>query len=216
MTPHLGDRVSELLLGQVSDDERAAMEAHVADCERCARELSQAADAFATLALALPAEAPPPSLRSRLLDAATPPRLAHMVERVAGLFDVTRQRARALLDTIDDPSVWLPGPVDASWILPVERCGPKTEGAFCGFVKMGASVRWPPHRHLGREFMMVLEGGFRQHDGVEVHAGDVHVMEEGSVHDFTIFGDEHCLAAAVLFGGIAFDDPSLTLSGSAH
>ena len=89
-----------------------------------------------------------------------------------------------------------------------EGCGPKVAGAFCGFVKMGPSVRGRPHQHLGREYMLVLEGGFRQHDGVEVHPGDLHVMEEGTAHGFTIFHDETCIAAAVVFGGVSFDDPS--------
>jgi hypothetical protein len=59
--------------------------------------------------------------------------------------------------------------------------------------------------------MLVLEGGFRQHDGVEVHPGDLHVMEEGSAHGFTIFEDETCISAAVVFGGVSFDDPGMTL-----
>jgi anti-sigma factor ChrR (cupin superfamily) len=105
----------------------------------------------------------------------------------------------------------MPGPVPDSFVFMSDVRGPKLEGAFCGFVKMGPSVTWPTHRHLGHESMLILEGGFRQHDGVEVHPGDLHVMEEGSAHGFTIFDDETCIAAAVIFGGIAFDDPAVTL-----
>jgi putative transcriptional regulator len=92
-----------------------------------------------------------------------------------------------------------------------EERGPRLEGAFCGFVKVGPGVTWPAHRHLGREYMLVLEGGFRQHDGVEVHPGQLHVMEEGSAHDFTIFDDETCISAAVIYGGVTFEDPSVKL-----
>jgi putative transcriptional regulator len=210
-TAHIDDRIAELLLGDVTDGEREALEAHVAGCPRCAAELMHAADAFAALALALPAEAPPPALRARILDSAKVPRLAAMIDRLASLFDVTRQKARALLDQIDDPAAWMDGPVANSWVMPIEGGGPKVSGAFIGFVKMGPTVQWPAHRHLGREFMLVLDGGFKQHDGLEVHPGDLHIMEEGSAHGFTIFEDETCIAAAVVFGGVSFDDPAVTL-----
>ncbi len=211
MTAHIDDRIADLLLGDVSDGEREALEAHVAGCPRCARELNRAADAFAAMALGLPAEAPPPSLRARILADARPPRLAAMVAKLASLFDITRGRARALLDKLDDPASWMDGPVPESWVLMADGCGEKVAGAFCGFVKMGPSVKWPTHTHLGREYMLVLDGGFTQHDGVEVHPGQVHVMEEGSSHGFTIFPDETCIAAAVVFGGVSFEDPSLKL-----
>lgn len=211
-TMHIDDRIADLLLGDVSDGEREALEAHVAGCARCARELMQAADAFAAMALVLPAEAPCPSLRARVLADAKPTRLAPMIDKVAALFDVSRGRARALLERIDDQAAWHPGPIPDSWVMPAENLGPKVAGAaLVGFVKMGASVAWPTHTHHGLEHMLVLEGGFRQHDGVEVHPGDLHVMVEGSAHGFTIFSDEPCVAAAVVWGGISFDDPALKL-----
>ncbi|MCA1665736.1 MAG: zf-HC2 domain-containing protein, partial [Myxococcales bacterium] len=106
---HIEDRIADLLLGDVSDGERELLEAHVAGCARCNEELMHAADAFAALALALPAEAPPPSLRARILDDVKPPRLAAMIDKLASLFDVTRAKARALLDAIDDPAAWMDG-----------------------------------------------------------------------------------------------------------
>jgi putative transcriptional regulator len=208
---HIDDRIAELLLGDVSDAERDALEAHVAACARCNDELMHAADTFAQLALALPAQPPPASLRARILDDARPPRLVAMRDKLAALFDLTQQKARALLDRLEEPAAWMDGPVPRSWIMPVDGCGPKVAGAFCGFVKMGAAVRWPAHRHLGHESMLVLDGGFRQDDGLEVHAGQVHVMEEGSAHGFTIFDDEACITAVVVFGGVRFDDPALDL-----
>ena len=211
MQNHIDDRIADLLLGDVSDGEREALEAHVAGCARCNQELMQAADAFADLALALPAEAPPPSLRARILDDVKPPRLAAMLDKLAALFDISRQKARALLDAVDDPASWMDGPVPDSWVMMADGCGPKVAGAFCGFVKMGPSVKWPAHRHLGREFMLVLDGGFKQHDGVEVHAGTLHTMEEGTSHAFTIFDDEACISAAVVVGGVTFEDPSVSL-----
>lgn len=209
---HIDERIADLLLGDVSDGERESLEAHVANCALCATELMHAADAFAALALALPAEAPPPSLRVRILDDARPPRLWAMVDKVAALFDVTKAKAREFLDKVDGTEGWMDGPVPNSWVMLVEGCGEKLRGAFCTFVKMGPGVKWPAHRHLGREYMLVLDGGFTQHDGVEVHPGDLHVMEEGSAHAFTIFPDETCIAAGVVHGGLAFGDDTLESS----
>jgi putative transcriptional regulator len=201
---HINDRISELLLGDVSDGEREQLEAHVAGCADCSRELMQAADAFAALALALPAEAPPSELRARVLADATAPRLMAMLDKVAALFDVTRQKARAILDRIDNAAEWQDGPVPDAQVMFVDG-GPKVAGAFTGIVKMKAGMDWPVHRHLGHEEMLVLDGGFKQDDGAEVHAGMTHVMEEGSVHGFRIFDDEPCISAVVLWGGVSFE-----------
>jgi putative transcriptional regulator len=211
MTPlHIDDRLADLVLGDVSDAERAELEAHLADCARCAAELAATADAFSTLALALPAEAPPATLRDRILGAARPPRLGDFVDRLAALFDVSLEKARQLLHQLDDDAAWLPGPVPSSFVI-LTQGGPKLGGAFCGFVKMAAGLPWPKHTHHGREHMFVLQGGFKQHDGVEVHPGDVHIMEAGSAHSFDIFADEACIAAVVLAGEITFEDPSVSL-----
>jgi putative transcriptional regulator len=209
---HIDERIADLLLGDVSDGERETLEAHVAGCARCNQELMHAADAFAALALALPAEPPPPSLRERLLAEARPPRLAAMLDKLAACFDITKAKARALLDRLDDPAAWNPGPVPSSWVMLSDERGPKLAGAaLVGFVKMGPGVRWPAHKHLGLEHMLVLEGGFRQDDGVEVHPGQLHVMVAGSEHGFTIFDDETCISAAIVWGGVEFEDDSVSL-----
>ena len=212
MSEHIDERIAELLLGDISDSEREALEGHVAGCARCNPELMQAADAFADLALALPAEAPPPSLRDKILADARPPRLAAMIDKLASLFDIGRAKARELLERIDEPASWLQGPVPSkSQVMYSDVRGPKLGTALCAFVKMEAGLDWPSHKHLGREYMLVLQGGFKQEDGVEVHAGTVHVMEEGTSHRFTIFDDEPCIAAVVIHGGVSFEDAGVSL-----
>jgi anti-sigma factor ChrR (cupin superfamily) len=98
-----------------------------------------------------------------------------------------------------------------SWLLFCDGGGPAVEGAVIGFVKMNPSLPWPAHRHLGREHMLVLSGGFRQDDGVEVHAGQLHIMEPGTVHAFTIFDDEPCVSAVVVRGGVEFLTPGIAI-----
>jgi putative transcriptional regulator len=208
---HIDDRVGELVLGDVADDERAAMEAHAASCVRCAEALLLGLEAFALVGAALPPAPLPPSLRARLLARVAPRPMAAFAEKLAALFDVTPRRARALLDRLDAPEVWSPGPVEGSWVMMIDDPGPKLAGAFCGFVKMAQEVSWPRHTHLGTEHMLVLAGGFKQDDGHEVEPGMVHTMTEGSSHSFVIFDDEPCVSAAVVYGGVRFDDPSFKL-----
>lgn len=57
-------------LGALDDDERAAFEAHLATCDACAAEVRAHAEVAALLPYALVDEAPPASLRARVLAAA--------------------------------------------------------------------------------------------------------------------------------------------------
>lgn len=57
-------------LDALAPDERSDYESHLAQCERCRRELAELNEAAAALALAAPAAALPPELRTRILGAA--------------------------------------------------------------------------------------------------------------------------------------------------
>jgi putative transcriptional regulator len=207
---HIDDRLGELVFGDLADAERAPLEAHAASCPPCQHKLDEALDTFAALALALPPEPPSPDLRRRVLDGLRAPRHLGMLAKLAELFDITLARARQLLEKLDDDRAWSQGPTPGSFVMFTPGAGgPRVDGATIGFVKVEPNVEWPAHEHLGTEYMLVLSGGFRQDDGVEVHAGQVHVMQKGSVHGFTIFPDEPCIAAAVVFGGIEFKVPGV-------
>jgi len=70
------EHVDELIYGQAvhalssDDEERVAL--HVAECDRCRRQLREAEAVAASLAYAAPAVAPPPELRDRILAAVAP------------------------------------------------------------------------------------------------------------------------------------------------
>jgi hypothetical protein len=142
--------------------------------------------------------------------------MAAFVDKLAALFDITINKARALVDRLDADGPWLPGPVAGSWIMMFDERGPKLVGAFCGFVKMNPKVSWPRHTHLGTEHMLVLAGGFTQDDGVEVHPGVIHTMSEGTSHNFVIFPDEPCISAVVAYGGVRFDSGPSGSHGNAR
>jgi anti-sigma-K factor RskA len=70
------EHVDELIAGQAmyalspDDEERVAL--HVAECDRCRRQLREAEALAASLAYGVPAAEPPPDLRDRLLAAVEP------------------------------------------------------------------------------------------------------------------------------------------------
>jgi len=70
------EHVDELIAGQAlyalspEDEERVAL--HVAECDSCRRQLREAEALAASLAYAVPAAAPPPDLRERVLAAVEP------------------------------------------------------------------------------------------------------------------------------------------------
>jgi anti-sigma-K factor RskA len=70
------EHVDELIFGQalhgLSSDEEEQVALHVAECERCRRQLREAEAIAASLAYAVPAAAPPPDLRRRVLESVEP------------------------------------------------------------------------------------------------------------------------------------------------
>ena len=70
------EHVDELIYGQavhgLSSDEEERVALHVAECDRCRRQLREAEAVAASLAYAAPAAVPPPELRDRILAAVAP------------------------------------------------------------------------------------------------------------------------------------------------
>ncbi|MDY7227813.1 cupin domain-containing protein [Hyalangium rubrum] len=203
---HLDDILPDLLLGTLEPNARQAAERHLATCEACRAEvarLSPAVEALTTLAV--PA-LPPPQVLERVVAAMeSPGRFARFAEKVAALLDITRERALAVLESLSDAAAWLPGPTEAIQLLPVET-GPAKAGMLAAFVRVPPGVRFPRHTHHGREWNLVLEGGFREDSGHEVWPGELLEKDEGSAHDFTALEGPACIAAAVIDGITSFEE----------
>ena len=70
MSSDLHELVAPYALDALDDDERERFERHLAECERCTRQLAELQEAVGALALATEGPAPPASLRGRILEAA--------------------------------------------------------------------------------------------------------------------------------------------------
>jgi anti-sigma factor ChrR (cupin superfamily) len=208
---HVIDLLPEYAVGTLPEATAREVEAHLARCNPCARELAVLDDVFAALPLGLPPVAPPRALRDRIfavVDGAS--RFETLVGRVAGMLDLARDRARELLAFIDDAARWVPGPA-SSRLIHLEG-GPAVAGANCGFVRLAAGAAFPHHRHLGEEHVLVLQGGFEDSDGATLHRGDEAFKTAGSEHAFTALPGVDLVYLVVLGGGIDIpSDPGFTL-----
>jgi putative transcriptional regulator len=137
------------------------------------------------LALAIDPVAPPPALRDRLLVSTRSGRpLPSFAGGVARLFDVPVAHARTELEGIE----WLPSPFPGFQV-----------DASARFLRGAPGARFPRHRHLGREEVLVLQGGFQDDRGA-VWAGQLATNDPGSEHAFVVLAGCDCIAAVLSRG----------------
>ena len=203
---HLDDILPEWALGTLASPEWEAAERHLAGCARCRAQAARLMPAREALPALVPPVEPPPEVLARVMEKMEGPgRLARFADRVAVFFGLTRERALEVLAAVSDPASWMPGPVAGSEILPVEA-GPAKEGMMAGILRLNPGVRYPLHRHHGREWNLVLEGGFREDDGHEVWPGEELEKADSTSHGFTALDGPACLCAALLESETSFEE----------
>jgi hypothetical protein len=152
---------------------------------------------------ALDVEAPPAALRARLLaDIPKQGRYERFAEAAANILDIGVDAARALLDKIDDPSVWsheLPG-IAFFWV----DGGPAVANAVRGFLRVDAGLDFPDHEHLGDEITLVMQGSYVDPGRGQVfRPGDIDRMSSGTSHTFHVPKDgPHLVKLAVTHNGL--------------
>jgi len=155
------------------------------------------------LAESMGVDAPPPALKQRLLDAATaePTRYAPFFDDLARLFDLGVDAVVRVLERAGSESEWQPGPHPSIRLFHLEP-GPALAAADAGFVRMPPSFEWATHRHTAIERVLILEGAYQESGGRVYRAGDLHEMQPGTEHSFTVLPDAPLLLALVLYGDI--------------
>ena len=147
---------------------------------------------------------PSAGLRARVLASIAPgSRLEGFVARVARLFDLTEPRAREILAvaaTVPGPG-WVTTPLAGLHLHHFDG-GPRVASADCGLVHLAPGTAFPTHRHLGREWNLVLAGSADESSGVVWLPGDLVVHETDTVHGFRAHDHEPLLLAAILENGL--------------
>ncbi len=161
---------------------------------------------------ALPLAAGPALLRARLLEETSraPERYAPFTRQLSELYDLPRAEVADLLQRSADARAWQRSGLPGIKKLPVQA-GPGSRGAQTYLVKFSAGVHFPEHAHGGHETVLLMAGSYTESTGRVYGTGDIHLMEPGTAHAFTIAKDEDCVAATLLHGGLNFRSLPLRL-----
>jgi quercetin dioxygenase-like cupin family protein len=151
-------------------------------------------------------------LRARLLDETSraPERYAPFTRALSELFDLTRDDVKGLLERSADPRAWKSSGLPGIKKLQV-KAGASRAGTQTYLVTFAAGARFPEHRHDGLETVLLMAGSYTEDTGKVHGTGDIHLMEPGTAHAFTIAKDEDCVAATVLHGKLNFRSLPLRL-----
>ena len=198
--PDASARLAELVMGSLTPEERAAVEAEVEASEDLQRELAELRDAVDVLGSSVEPVAPSLALRERVLDVGDPQhKLDGFLARMQQLFDVSSGRAREILATIGGASdAWTePGP---GLRVLHSAGGPSVASAHCGLVEVAPGHVFPEHGHTGDEWTLNLQGRAEEDSGLVFEPGDLVRRESGTSHSLRSIGDEPYIYAVVLHG----------------
>ena len=165
---------AEYALGTLDEPEMTAFRSHLEGCAECRAELSALTAALARLAAGTAVD-PDPGLREHVLEMAEAPRLPLDLEAYSWDEEIPGIKMHTLKD---DPEGGM--------------------RAVLVWARPGASV--PPHRHLGDEEILVLQGALKDHRGV-YGPGDICRSRAGFVHSEEVFSTEDCICYVVYHGG---------------
>jgi len=144
-----------------------------------------------------PASVPAGSLERLMIEVAEPPlRYAPFFARLSELWDLPEGDVRALLQRSRDKSAWRRAPLPGLELIQLTG-GPRIAGTEAYLARFAPGLSFPTHSHHGHEDVLILEGSYTDDRGTVFGSGDVHSMDGGSEHAFTVARDEPCLAAAV-------------------
>lgn len=160
-------------------------------------------DAVADIAALLEPTAPPASLRERLFASTARGRLARFAAPVAKLLDVDETRAEELLEAIDDPASWSPNPLPGVTLYHFKG-GDKVADCITGFTRIEREGAFPPHEHLGTEYVFVVQGRVRDAVSGDVYGpGDLSIMEPATSHHLEVLPGPELIYLVVIFEGIS-------------
>jgi hypothetical protein len=164
-------------------------------------ELGERASGALAVALEPAPVSPSDSLRDRLMRSALPgARFERFACRIAALMEIGQERASQWLGAIDDAASWAPmGP--GVELFHIEG-GPSVANAITGFVRVAPGAMFPPHRHVGDEVVLVIQGGYRDSDGSVYGLGAEVPGAPDHEHHLTALPGTALIYLAIVFGGV--------------
>jgi quercetin dioxygenase-like cupin family protein len=141
--------------------------------------------------------------RAHLLEAVaqSAERYAPFFDKLTKFFDLSVQALREVFVRAEREREWQPGPLPWVSLFHLQG-GPAVAGLDTGLVRLKKGMPFPPHRHKGSERVLILEGGYFDHEQRFYGPGDAHDMSEGSQHSLQMVADRDVLLAVILTGEI--------------
>lgn len=137
-----------------------------------------------------------------------PLRYAPFFDRLSELWDLPEPLVRERLVAAKRPEAFSRTGLPGIHRLRVQG-GPRRAGAGLELLRLAPGARFPEHRHLGEELVLVLEGSYTD-AGRIFGPGDEQPMAAGSSHGLAVLGSAPCVAT-VVSGGFEFENPPLRL-----
>lgn len=137
--------------------------------------------------------------RGRLLAAitASDERFAPLLGKLSRFFDLSVETLRSLFQRAGNEAEWEQGPLP--WVSLFHfQGGPAVAGLDTGFVRLKKGMPFPPHRHVGDERVLIIDGGYFDNDGKWYGPGDVHDMSHGTQHALQMNADRDVLLAVIM------------------
>jgi hypothetical protein len=185
MTQRERELLEEYVLGRLPPADERELLAALARSPELQRELAALRE-IAAAGLNVGEIEPRPQARATLLRALDgPERRFAFVPDLVKLFDLSVERVRELLRSIDDATRWEAGPMPGIFVMHFDG-GPNALASDNGFVRLAAGLKFPMHRHLGNEVNYVIEGAVRDGDGTLYLPGEGIVKDVESSHEFSI------------------------------
>ena len=139
--------------------------------------------------------------RERLLKAVAEEPFAPLFGKLTQFFDLNVAALRAVFARAEKDSEWQTGPLPWVSLFHLDG-GPAVAGLDTGFVRLKKGMPFPRHRHVGAERVLVLEGGYFDHDQRWYGPGDFHLMAEGTEHSLQMGAEQDVLLAVILAADI--------------
>jgi hypothetical protein len=172
------------VLGILPDDVQKQLEAAAASQPALREQIECAAEAIALLG---PQTVRPKASgrgRDRLLATlAGPDRFKEFFPLLCEWFDLSEDALRAVIVKMDGGTEWKTTPFPGMLHFDFPP-GPHALGSVAGCLLLRAGAHFPPHRHVGVERSLILQGTLLL-EGKDYRVGDVVEAASDTVHDFS-------------------------------
>lgn len=202
------EQLEAYALGLLEEEDRAAFERELNESESLRQSLDEVNEAIALAGNAVKPVSPSAALKNRLLRSLDPAeRFSGLIQRLMTFLDVDAEEVEQVVELArsdrTDPrweETGLPGIRKASI-----KAGPRRGSSEAYLLYLTAGSTFPPHRHVGTEWGLILEGSVIDSVDGEQSVGDIVQKTSGSTHSFRVPTSHSALFVVILQdGGIEF------------